>query len=107
MVRVRGAEGGKLVRRARVGEGAARVEVRQEDDHHVICVSDNGVGIPPEHHERIFEIFQSLGPRSGGRRSTGIGLAIVKKIVETHGGMVSVESRPSEGATFRVHLPRA
>lgn len=84
-----------------------RVDVEEEPDAHVICVSDNGVGIDPEHHERIFEIFQSLGPRSGGRRSTGIGLAIVKKIVETHGGRVSVESRPSEGATFRVHLPRA
>jgi signal transduction histidine kinase len=58
-----------------------------------------------EHHERIFEVFQSMG-RKDGRRGSGIGLAIVKKIVETHGGRVWVESARGEGSTFHVHLPR-
>ena len=70
-------------------------------------VADNGRGIDPAQHERIFEIFQSLGPRRDGRRGTGVGLAIVRKIAETHGGRVWVESAPGEGAVFRLLLPRA
>jgi PAS domain S-box-containing protein len=73
---------------------------------HRLSVRDNGRGIPSEHHDRIFEIFQSLGPRSDERRRTGVGLAIVKKIAETHGGRVWVESAPEMGAAFHVTLPR-
>jgi len=83
-----------------------RVEVEEEDEHHHLVVRDNGVGIEAAHHERIFEIFQSLGPRSDGRRGTGVGLAIVKKIAETHGGRVWVESASGSGAAFHVLLPR-
>jgi PAS domain S-box-containing protein len=82
------------------------VVVTEFEDHHRISVCDNGRGIAPEHHDRIFEVFQSLGPRSDGRRGTGIGLAIVKKIAEKHGGRVWVESAPGVGATFHVSLPR-
>ncbi len=81
------------------------VEIDEGDSHHEIRVRDNGRGIDPKHHERIFEIFQSLGPRTDGHRGTGIGLAIVKKIAETHGGSVGVESAPGQGASFRVRLP--
>ena len=83
------------------------VEIEETDDAHVISVADNGRGIDPAQHERIFEIFQSLGPRRDGRRGTGVGLAIVRKIAETHGGRVWVESAPGEGAVFRLLLPRA
>lgn len=72
-----------------------------------LTVRDNGRGIEAEHHERIFEIFHSLGPRSEERRRTGVGLTIVKKIAETHGGRVWVESAPGRGAAFHVTLPRA
>ena len=82
-----------------------RVEVKSLPNSHQITVSDNGKGIDPAHHDRIFEIFQSLGPRKDGRRGTGIGLAIVKKIVETHGGRVWVDSRPDQGASFHLTLP--
>ncbi len=87
---------------------APRIEisVREDADAHVVTVSDNGRGIDPSHHERIFEIFQSLGPRRDGRRGTGVGLAIVRKIAETHGGRVWVESEPGGGASFHLSLPR-
>lgn len=83
-----------------------RISVEETPGWHRISVSDNGRGIDPEHHERIFEIFQSLGPRRDGTRGTGVGLAIVRKIAETHGGRVFVESAPGAGATFHLVLPR-
>jgi len=83
------------------------IDVAETLDGHVISVADNGRGIEPELHERIFEIFQSVGLRSDGRRGTGVGLAIVRKIAETHGGRVWVESRPDAGSTFRLLLPRS
>jgi two-component system sensor kinase FixL len=87
---------------------AARLEVEvvEEDEFHRISVRDNGRGIGPEHHQRIFEVFQSMGSRQDGSRGTGIGLAIVRKIAETHGGRAWVESEPGHGATFHVTLLR-
>jgi PAS domain S-box-containing protein len=91
-----------------MGEGEnhrIEVDVAECEDSHDLTVRDNGCGIAPEHHERIFEVFQSIG-RKDGRRGTGIGLAIVKKIVETHGGKIWVESARGEGSTFHVRLLR-
>ena len=84
-----------------------RIVVAIEDGAtaHLVSVTDHGRGIDAEHHERIFDVFQSLGPCSDGRRGTGIGLAIVKKIAETHGGRVWVESEPGRGASFFLSLP--
>jgi two-component system sensor histidine kinase KdpD len=67
----------------------------------VIEVSDNGPGIPEEELAYIFESFRSGSSRAG----TGIGLAIVKTIVEAHGGTVSAENLPAGGASFRLRLP--
>jgi signal transduction histidine kinase len=67
-------------------------------------VADNGPGIAPEHHARIFTIFQTLVSKDE-RESTGIGLAIVKRIVEWRGGQVWVESDVGRGATFRFLWP--
>ena len=79
------------------------IDIEEHDDEHVIVVQDNGVGIDRCEHQRIFEAFHS-NSRPSASRSTGVGLAIVKKIAQDHGGQVWVESEPGEGATFFVSL---
>jgi signal transduction histidine kinase len=81
-------------------EGRITVSARPVDDATEFRVSDDGPGIAPEFHERIFLIFQTLASRDDVE-SSGIGLAIVKKKVQTHGGQIWVESAPpARGTTF-------
>lgn len=89
------------------GENPPRVHISAQEkaDHWVFSVSDNGMGIDPEYHERIFTIFRKL---KGGEQyqGTGIGLAICKRIVNRHGGDIRVESQPGEGSTFYFTIPK-
>ncbi len=85
--------------------GTIRVGVAATPDHVSIDVRDTGPGIPPEHHERIFERFYRVDPgRSRDLGGTGLGLSIVKHLAARIGAQVKVESPPDEGACFRVVL---
>lgn len=86
-------------------EGVIKVGCVEEGTFWKFSVSDNGPGIDKKYHEKIFKIFQTLTPRDENE-STGIGLTLVKKIIDLYGGSVWVESEPGKGATFFFTLPR-
>ena len=71
----------------------------------VYAIGDNGIGIPAEHHAHIFQVFHRLDPKQ--KDGQGLGLAIVRRIIDRHQGKIEVQSTPGEGTTFRVYLPRA
>lgn len=86
-------------------EPEPQIEIGQQDGKDeglVIFVRDNGMGISLDQHENIFGIFNKLDPKAEG---TGIGLSLVKKIIETHGGRIWVESEAGKGSTFYFTLP--
>jgi len=70
-----------------------------------ISVSDNGIGFEKQYSEKIFEVFQRLHGKEK-YAGTGIGLAIVKKIVDNHHGIIRAESELGKGATFHIYLPQ-
>ncbi len=85
---------------------AVEVSVRSDGPAAVLEVNDHGPGLPPELAHRVFERFVRADPaRTRSTGGSGLGLAIVAAVVEAHGGHAEVESRPGDGATFRVVLP--
>ena len=82
------------------------VEVQKMDHQVLISVADQGIGIPAEEHERIFDRFYQVdGSATRRYGGTGLGLAIAKEIVEAHAGHITVESAVGAGSTFTIHLP--
>ena len=76
----------------------------RSDNGWQFSVEDNGIGIDVEHRQRIFKVSQRLHGRNR-YPGTGIGLAVVKKIIDRHGGGIHVESEPGSGSIFRIELP--
>jgi len=84
-----------------------RVSARRDGDSQVFSVADNGVGIDARDRVKLFEIFHRLSGIQGGEGGTGIGLAIVRRMVEHMGGRVWVQSNPGQGSIFSFSLPVA
>jgi signal transduction histidine kinase len=85
---------------------ALRVEATLRDGELALTVADEGIGIPREAQQRIFEKFYRVGrSETQGRRGSGVGLALVRHVAEAHGGRVTVESQPGAGSRFTLWLP--
>lgn len=80
------------------------IQCTLEDEMHHLIVKDNGIGIPKDYHEHVFEIFKRLHNREK-YQGTGIGLAICRKIITRLGGRIELESEPGKGSAFHCFIP--
>lgn len=80
------------------------INYTQKDAYHVFTVSDNGIGIPPEYHQKVFGMFERLHT-SKAYPGTGIGLAMSKKMIEKLNGSITLDSQKGKGSTFTIQLP--
>lgn len=87
------------VKYAKPQNGCIKIGCHESDGVYEFSVEDNGIGIDPQYHQKIFEIFQTLREKNE-KESTGVGLAIVKKILDDRGETIHVESLPGKGTTF-------
>lgn len=86
--------------------GEISIKAWSEDDTVLICVKDNGIGIPEKDIGRLFERFYRVDKaRSREAGGSGLGLSIAKEIIERHGGRITIESKYGEGTTVTVYLP--
>jgi signal transduction histidine kinase len=86
-------------------EGVMRVSSKNQGNAVEFMVSDNGPGIPEKDYDKVFQIFQTLSPRDE-IESVGVGLTLVKKIVELRGGRIWITSAPGKGTTFHFTIPQ-
>lgn len=86
-------------------DGQVKISVQEQSDTYEFAVTDNGEGIAPEFHERVFAIFQTLQARDEVE-NTGVGLAIAKRIVEGQGAAIRLESQEGQGTTFYFTWPK-
>jgi signal transduction histidine kinase len=85
--------------------GIITIDIEEKENQYQISVHDDGPGIEPQYHAKIFEMFQTLKSRDETEGS-GMGLAFVRKILTNYGCEITVESRPGQGATFRFTWPK-
>src|SRR5207253_2098904 len=83
---------------------AKRFNLAKADKYLQLNFADNGIGFDEEYAEKIFSIFQRINARSQ-YEGTGIGLAVCKKVVENHGGVIFATAKPNEGANFTIIIP--
>jgi two-component system sensor histidine kinase VicK len=87
--------------------GVISVGIEDREKHVLITVADNGIGIPDKYHDTLFEKFnKARRPGLKGEPSVGLGMSIIKAIVDWHGGKIWFKSRENEGTTFYIELPR-
>lgn len=86
-------------------QGRIGIGCVEQDDYWRFSVADNGPGIEEKYFEKIFQMFQTLSPRDEFE-STGVGLTVIKKIIEMYGGKIWVESQPGQGSTFLFTYPK-
>ena len=87
-------------------DGKVKISVREQGDFYRFAISDDGLGIDPKYQEKVFAIFQTLEAKDK-TENTGIGLSIVKKIVENVGGKIEIESQLGQGSTFYFTWPKS
>jgi signal transduction histidine kinase len=95
---------GNAIKHGNGEQGRVEVTMRNLGEYYEFTVADDGPGIAPEYHDKVFMMFQTLTVHDYGS-NTGIGLALVKKIVQEHGGSITLESAEGNGATFRFSWP--
>ena len=93
------------IKHARNEQGHAWVTVQDQGEYYEFTVNDDGPGIAPKYHDKVFMMFQTLAVNDYGS-NTGIGLALVKKIVQEHGGSITLESEEGNGAKFLFSWPK-
>lgn len=87
-------------------ESNINISLSREEKDAIITITDRGTGIPPEDMPKLFQPFAKRSPGgTAGEKSTGLGLSIVKKIIEAHNGKITAESTVGEGSVFKVYLP--
>ena len=87
-------------------KGKIVISGKTENGNTIYAVQDNGMGIDPQHQEKIFEVFHRLNPKTSPP-GEGLGLTIISRILDRHNGRIWVDSKPQEGSTFFVSLPNA
>ena len=86
-------------------DGTVQITVQRDDAHAHVAISDNGFGIAPDEHERIFLLFVRGSAARDVDGGWGLGLFIAGRVAEVHGGVIEVESAPLAGSVFTLRLP--
>ena len=88
-------------------DGEITITLKDRQDHFFVSVADNGIGIPKKYHENLFDKFNpARRPGLKGEPSTGLGMSIIKTIVEWHNGKIWFESEENKGSVFYIELPK-